>query len=243
MKKAFYTLGISLMAIGISSLSTNKNEDKVITPAYRQSTETTADAAAVSSCEGCHSGSATNGPIIIVYTDLKKDNFEIPIMEGTHQVIVYNPTKNDSFINQLTAYLSQIKINTNSISKAGLFASPKFYALHGGMRTDILQNCETFLVTSSTSTIVTMNTNDILRYDIKQATSHEITVNIEMKEERVTTVNVLDLSGKLVCEQTRLLTKGANEINVLSDQQLGSGLYLMQIKNDQQLVTKKFFIP
>jgi hypothetical protein len=243
MKKAFYTLGISLMAIGISSFALHENKEKKTILAYRQSTETTADAAAISSCEGCHSGSATNGPIIIVYTDLKKDNVEIPIMEGSHDVIVYNPTKNDSFMNQLTAYLSQIKINTNSISKAGLFNSPKFFALHGGMRADILDNCEIFHVESSTSTIVTMNTNDILHYDIKQATSHEITVNIEMREERVTTVNVFDLGGKLVSEQTRLLTKGANEINVLSDQQLGGGLYLIQIKNDQQLVTKKFFIP
>lgn len=242
MKKTLYSIGISLIAIGISSLSINENKEKVLTPSYRLTDETAADAAGITSCEGCHSGAATNGPIIIVYTDQKKENFELPIMEGTHDIIVYNPSQNDSLIRQLTAYLSQIKINT-TVSKPGWSANPNFYALHGGMRADILKNCETIRVESATSTIVTMNTNDILRCNIKQASRNEITVTIDMRDEKLTTLKVVDINGNLMGEQTNLLAKGMNEISMMATQQLAAGLYFMQVKGDHQLITNKFLIP
>ena len=243
MKKALYSLGISFIAIGISSLALNENNEKVTTPANRLTSETTSDAAAISTCEGCHSGSATNGPIIIVYTDQKKENIEFPIMEGTNEIIVYNESRNDSFINQLTSYLSQIKLNTNPISKPSLFANQNFYTIHGGMSAHILQNCQTLSVESSSNTTVKINTNNILHCEIEQVTRNDITVNIDMKEERLTTLKVFDLNGKLIHEETTMLAKGENEINLLSSQQLASGLYFMQIKGDEQLITNKFFIP
>ncbi len=241
MKKGIYLSVILLVMIATSSLSSINEKTKESTADFGQD-NCISRFARSSSCEGCHGGTGTNGPIIIIYTDGKKGPYSIPIEQGKTEVVLVNEASNTIAIEELRAYLVSHNIDLLEVSNSIKYVKPEFYDIHGLKSEDILKNIQFISINSTINQSLEIKKPSIKAVNVIHSSQENISLSIDMGREKQTILSVYDINGKLIKNEDILLEKGLNNIDFAIKQGLSGGYYLLEVKNNEDQICKKIMI-
>jgi len=242
MKKITYLVAIFLLMLATSSL-TSGNEKSEESTAMSPENNCSGKSARSSSCDGCHSGSGTGGPIIIIYSDGKKSPTEMPIEQGRNDVLVVNESLNNIAIDALKAYLASHHIQLVGSEKNVVKNEEAFYNIHGLLSEEIIRNLQVINIESPIKQSISIKNTSMSGLSVLQTSKDRISCQIEMNIERQTEFLLFDNTGQILQQNTSILRKGSNSIDLEMIQELSGGFYVLLVRNSEDEICTKLLIP
>ena len=78
---------------------------------------------------------------------------------------------------------------------------------------------------------------------VLQTSKDRISCQIEMNTERQTEFLLFDMTGQILQQNTSILRKGSNSIDLEMIQELSGGFYVLQVRNSEDAICTKLLIP